>query len=160
MGFNNEKTVLITGCSSGIGRCLAHGLRARGWRVFATARKPADVTTLAAEGFESLPLDVTSPDSIAAAVDDVLRRTGGRLDALINNAGFGLPGAVEDLSRAGLRVQFETSAQCPRRTRFRQWAHIAAMSNVSLGAMPPSPKNAAPREPAATSSAARNSFAA
>ena len=66
MGFNNEKTVLITGCSSGIGRCLAHGLRARGWRVFATARKPADVTTLAAEGFESLPLDVTSPDSIAA----------------------------------------------------------------------------------------------
>lgn len=109
MNFNNEKTVLITGCSSGIGHCLADGLQTRGWRVFASARKPADVTTLAAEGLESLLLDVTSSDSIAAVVDEILRRTGGRLDALINNAGFGLPGAVEDLSREGLRVQFETN---------------------------------------------------
>ncbi|MDO8596694.1 MAG: SDR family NAD(P)-dependent oxidoreductase [Sulfuricaulis sp.] len=109
MGFNDEKTVLITGCSSGIGRCLAHGLRARGWRVFATARKPADVKTLADEGFESLPLDVDSSDSIHAAVEEVLRRTDGRLYALINNAGFGLPGAVEDLSRAALRAQLETN---------------------------------------------------
>src|SRR3989344_2890819 len=109
MGFNNERTVLITGCSSGIGRCLAQGLRARGWRVFATARKPADVKTLADEGFESLPLDVDSSDSIHAAVEEVLQRTGGRLGALINNAGFGLPGAVEDLSRTSLRVQFETN---------------------------------------------------
>lgn len=103
------RSVLITGCSSGIGLVLARGLRARGWRVFATARKPADVASLAAEGFEALALDVTRPESIAAAVDDVLRRTGGRLDALINNAGFGLPGAVEDLPRDGLRVQFETN---------------------------------------------------
>lgn len=109
MNFSSEKIVLITGCSSGIGRCLAHGLRTRGWRVFASARKPADVTTLATEGLESLPLDVTNSDSIAAAVDEVLRRTGGRLDALINNAGFGLPGAVEDLLRDGLRMQFETN---------------------------------------------------
>lgn len=109
MNFNDEKTVLITGCSSGIGRCLAHGLRARGWRVFATARKPADVATLAAEGFEALALDVDDSASIAGAVEEVLRRTGGRLDALVNNAGFGLPGAVEDLPREGLRVQFETN---------------------------------------------------
>ena len=93
---NPLRAVLITGCSSGIGLCLAHGLRARGWRVFATARKPADVTMLVTEGFESLPLDVDSSDSIAVAVDEVLQRTGGRLDALINNAGFGLPGAIED----------------------------------------------------------------
>ena len=71
--------------------------------------KPADVTTLAAEGFESLPLDVDSSDSIHAVVETVLRRTDGRLGALINNAGFGLPGAVEDLSRAALRAQFETN---------------------------------------------------
>lgn len=57
MGFNDEKTVLITGYSSGIGRCLAQGLRTRSWRVFASAHKPADVTALAAEGFESLLLD-------------------------------------------------------------------------------------------------------
>lgn len=103
------RSVLISGCSSGIGLAIARGLRARGWRVFATARKPADVATLAAEGFESLRLDVDSSDSIRAAVEEVLRRTDGRLDALINNAGFGLPGAVEDLPRAGLRAQFETN---------------------------------------------------
>ncbi len=105
----DTRSVLISGCSSGIGLATARGLRARGWRVFATARKPADVATLAAEGFESLGLDVDSSDSIRAAVEEVLRRTGGRLYALINNAGFGLPGAVEDLPRAGLRAQFETN---------------------------------------------------
>ncbi len=105
----DTRSVLISGCSSGIGLATARGLRARGWRVFATARKPVDVATLAAEGFESLRLDVDSSDSIRAAVEEVLRRTDGRLYALINNAGFGLPGAVEDLPRAGLRAQFETN---------------------------------------------------
>ncbi len=105
----DTRSVLISGCSSGIGLATARGLRARGWRVFATARKPADVASLAAEGFESLRLDVDSSDSIRAAVEEVLRRTDGRLYALINNAGFGLPGAVEDLPRAGLRAQFETN---------------------------------------------------
>ncbi len=103
------RNVLITGCSSGIGYCLAHGLRERGFRVFATARKAADVERLAAEGFESLPLDLDDSTSIAAAVSEILRRTDNRLYALVNNAGFGLPGAVEDLSRDGLRAQFETN---------------------------------------------------
>ncbi len=105
----DTRSVLISGCSSGIGLATARGLRVRGWRVFATARKPADVATLAAEGFESLRLDVDSSDSIRAAVEDVLRRTDNRLYALVNNGGFGLPGAVEDLPRAGLRAQFETN---------------------------------------------------
>ncbi len=61
------RSVLITGCSSGIGRCLARGLRARGWRVFASARKPADVAALVADGFESLQLDVDDSGSIGAA---------------------------------------------------------------------------------------------
>lgn len=103
------KTVLITGCSSGIGAAAARALRERGWRVFATARKPADVERLRAEGLESLALDLDDPDSIRAAVEDVLARTDGRLDALFNNGGFGQVGAVEDLTRDALRAQFETN---------------------------------------------------
>jgi NAD(P)-dependent dehydrogenase (short-subunit alcohol dehydrogenase family) len=102
-----KKSVMITGCSSGIGRCLALGLRRRGYRVFATARKSADVTMLARRGYESLFLDLESSDSIAQAVDTMLSRTGGRLYALINNGAYGQPGAVEDLTRETLRRQFE-----------------------------------------------------
>lgn len=101
--------MLITGCSSGIGRCCADGLRARGWRVFATARHARDVTALTAEGFEALPLDLDDSASIHAAVDDVLARTGGTLDALFNNGAYGQAGAVEDLSRDALRAQFESN---------------------------------------------------
>jgi NAD(P)-dependent dehydrogenase (short-subunit alcohol dehydrogenase family) len=105
----HDRTILITGCSSGIGLCCAHGLRARGWRVFATARKPADVERLAAEGLESLPLDLADPASLNAAVDEILARSGGRLDALFNNGAYGQPGAVEDLTREALREQFDTN---------------------------------------------------
>ena len=104
-----RKTVLITGCSSGIGLCLAHGLRERGYRVFASARKPADVASLMQAGYESLQLDLDSSGSIHAAVDTVLDRSQGRLYALINNGAYGQPGAVEDLSRETLRRQFETN---------------------------------------------------
>lgn len=103
------KTVLITGCSSGIGLCLAGGLRERGYRVFATARKIEDVQKLAAHGMESLQLDLDDSASIHAAVEEIIKRTGGRLDALINNAAYGQPGAVEDLRREVLRAQFETN---------------------------------------------------
>ncbi len=103
------RSVLITGCSSGIGRVCAEGLAARGYRVFATARKSDDVAALQSQGLETLRLDVDDPDSIAAAVDDVLARTDGRLYGLFNNAGYGQPGAVEDLSREVLRAQFETN---------------------------------------------------
>lgn len=103
------KSVLITGCSSGIGVAAARALHARGWRVFATARKPADVERLNAEGLESLVLDLDDSASIRAAVTEILARTGGRLDALFNNGGFGQVGAVEDLTRDALRQQFETN---------------------------------------------------
>jgi len=103
------KNILITGCSSGIGLCLARGLRERGYRVFASARKAADVATLTAAGFDSLVLDLDSSESIQAAVRTVLDRTGGKIYALINNGAFGQPGAVEDLSRTALRAQFETN---------------------------------------------------
>lgn len=103
------KSILITGCSSGIGLCVAHGLKARGWRVFATARQAADVARLNSEGLESFRLDLNDPDSIREAVAETFRRTGGRLDALFNNGGYGQIGAVEDLTRAALREQFETN---------------------------------------------------
>ncbi len=103
------KTILISGCSSGIGHTVAHGLKQRGWRVFASARKPDDVARLASEGLESLVLDLNDSASIQAAVETLLARTGGRLDALFNNGGFGQVGAVEDLGREALREQFETN---------------------------------------------------
>jgi len=103
------RSILITGCSSGIGYDAAHALKARGWRVFATCRQQGDCDRLAAEGLESLPLDYSCEDSIAAAVDEVLSRTDGRLDALFNNGAFACPGAVEDLPRGALREIFETN---------------------------------------------------
>ena len=107
--MTEHKSILITGCSSGIGLCVARGLRARGWRVFATARQVADVERLRAEGLESLPLDLRDSGSIHVAVAAVLAQTGGRLDALFNNGAYGQAGAVEDLSRAALQEQFETN---------------------------------------------------
>ncbi|MGX2040532.1 SDR family oxidoreductase [Methylocaldum sp. MU1018] len=107
--MNISKTILITGCSSGIGLCVARGLHQRGYRVFATARKEHDVETLRAEGFEAFRLDLADSRSIESAVDWVLQSTGGRLFALFNNGAYGQPGAVEDLSRETLREQFETN---------------------------------------------------
>ncbi|MEN8168722.1 MAG: SDR family oxidoreductase [Pseudomonadota bacterium] len=104
-----EKTILISGCSSGIGLCVAEGLKSRGYRVFASARKTEDVEMLQQRGLEALQLDLADSNSINNAVEEVLQRTGGTLDALFNNAAYGQPGAVEDLSRDVLREQFETN---------------------------------------------------
>jgi NAD(P)-dependent dehydrogenase (short-subunit alcohol dehydrogenase family) len=104
-----KKTILITGCSSGIGYCVAKGLHARGYRVFATARRRDSVEMLLAEGLESFRLNLTDSNSINFAFEEVMRRTDGELYALFNNGAYGLPGAVEDLSRDALREQFETN---------------------------------------------------
>ncbi len=104
-----ERSILITGCSSGIGYDAALGLRARGWRVFAACRKQADCDRLRAEGFDSPRLDYTDADSIETALAQVLETTGGRLDALFNNGAYALPGALEDLPTDGLRAIFETN---------------------------------------------------
>lgn len=103
------KTVLVTGCSSGIGLATASLLRNRGWQVAPTARKPADLEMLRAEGFDPVVLDVTDSASIADAANEVLRRFGGQLGAIVNNAGFGLAAAVEDAPRAMLRDVFEVN---------------------------------------------------
>jgi NAD(P)-dependent dehydrogenase (short-subunit alcohol dehydrogenase family) len=103
------RTVLITGCSSGIGLDAARTLGGRGWRVLATCRKAADCARLAAEGLESFPLDLADEAGLAAAAAEALGRTGRRIDALVNNGAFACPGAVEDLPRAALRDIFETN---------------------------------------------------
>ena len=105
----NNRSILITGCSTGIGLCVAQGLKTRGYRVFATARKAEDVDSLHEQGFESLQLDLDDSDSIQSAIKTILEKTGGTLDALFNNGAYGLVGAVEDLSRDALRAQFETN---------------------------------------------------
>ena len=109
MGRSMKKTILITGCSSGIGLDAARGLAARGWRVFATCRQEADCARLRDEGLESFVLDYSDEASIEAAVAVVAERSGGRLDVLYNNGAFGCPGAVEDLPRGALRSIFETN---------------------------------------------------
>lgn len=100
---------MITGCSSGIGWTVAKGLSARGYRVFATARKPSDVLRLRSAGLESFALDLNDDASIAKALGQVLEATDGHLYALFNNGAYGQTGAVEDLSRAVLRAQLETN---------------------------------------------------
>lgn len=104
-----QKTVLITGCSSGIGFDAAHGLRDAGWRVFASCRQTADCDRLRAAGFDSPRIDYADPASITAGLAEVLAATGGTLDALYNNGAFACPGAVEDLPRAGLEAIFQTN---------------------------------------------------
>jgi len=104
-----EKSILITGCSSGIGYDAAHALKKRGWRVFATCRAQADCDRLISEGLESFVLDYEDEGTIEAAVAETLARTGGTLDALFNNGAYAIPGAVEDLPRAALQTIFETN---------------------------------------------------
>jgi len=105
----SKRTILITGCSSGIGEAAAHMLHKDGWRVFATARTEADIKRLGAAGIEALYLDYTDPGSIAAVADEVLKRCDERLDALFNNGAYGQPGAVEDLTVEVLRAQMEAN---------------------------------------------------
>jgi len=106
---DDRRTVLITGCASGIGNHAARTLRDRGWRVFATCRKAEDCARLEAEGLESFRLDYEDGASIAAGFDEAMARSGGRLDALFNNGAYALPGAAEDVPVEGMRAIFEAN---------------------------------------------------
>ncbi len=109
MASTQDRCVLISGASSGIGYGVAQGLRTRGYRVIASARKQEDVQRLAAEGFTAVQLDLASSASIQAAFEATLAHTGGRLYGLFNNGGFGQLGALADISRDALRAQFEVN---------------------------------------------------
>ena len=102
------KSVLITGCSSGIGLCIAKGLKEKGYRVFASARSRDDVKNLQNLGFESLLLDLSSSESINAAVFKLYEMTD-NIYALINNGAYGQAGALEDISRDALDIQFQSN---------------------------------------------------
>lgn len=105
----DNHSILITGCSSGMGYETAVALHRAGYHVIASCRDPADVARLQGEGLFCIQLDLRDSDSIARAVADTLAHTGGTLYALFNNGAYGQPGAVEDLPRAALREQFETN---------------------------------------------------
>jgi NAD(P)-dependent dehydrogenase (short-subunit alcohol dehydrogenase family) len=106
----SERSILITGCSTGIGLAAAQTLKLRGWRVLATARRPEDLDRLEREhGLEALPLELKDEKSIARCAEEVLRRTDGRLYALYNNAAYGAIGAMEDITAGVLRDQLEVN---------------------------------------------------
>lgn len=134
----SQQSILITGCSSGIGLAAAHELKNRGYRVFATARKETDVNRLRELGFESVLLDVNDSASIDNALSHILSLTGGTLDALFNNAGYLQAGAVEDLTRESTRAQFETNVFGPMALvravlpTMRQQGHGRIIQNSSI----------------------------
>lgn len=104
-----KESILITGCSSGIGYFCAKSLHQAGYKVIASCRNTEDVERLREEGLFCLQLDVTSADSIHRAIDEVMEYTDGKLDVLFNNAAYGQCGALEDLPTEALRTQFETN---------------------------------------------------
>ena len=116
-----SQSILITGCSSGIGLDAALTLSQRGWRVFASCRNKADVLRMTDEfGLESVLIDYEDQDTIEAGFQEVLAATGGRLDALFNNGAYAIPGAVEDLPTAALRQIFEAN--------FFGWHHLTRLA--------------------------------
>ena len=104
-----SRTVLVTGCSTGIGAATALWLKERGWTVFPTARKPDDLENLRRTGFTPIEMDMSDADSVARGADQVLTACDGALGAVVNNAGYGQSGAVEDVAREHLRRQFEVN---------------------------------------------------
>jgi len=132
-----SRAVLITGCSSGMGRAIAMRLAGHGWTVYATARRPETIEDLASSGCHLLALDVCDEGSMQAAVARV-EETEGAVGVLVNNAGYGLEGAVEELAAADLRHQFETNVLGPLRLtqlvlpgmRQQHWGKVVNVSSV------------------------------
>lgn len=104
-----NKTILVTGCSSGIGKTVAYGLREKGYTVYPTVRKPDDLQVLVDDGFDPLLLDYADSQSVQTAFDELMKKTDGKLYAVFHNGAYGQPGAVEDLTRETLEKQFATN---------------------------------------------------
>jgi len=115
--------VLITGCSSGIGRALSQAFYDRGYRVVATARQSDSLAALKAQGMLTLPLDVTDSSAIATVIKTVLAREG-RIDVLVNNAGYGQFGPLMDISQESFQQQFATNVYAPLELAQRVAPHM------------------------------------
>ena len=125
------KTVLITGASSGIGRATAEVFLDDDWRVWATARDTDDIADLAAAGCETAELDVTDPDDCERVVEELVD-TENRIDCLVNNAGYGQFGAVEDVSTEDLHEQFDVNVYGPHRLVREALPHMRARENGTI----------------------------
>lgn len=132
------RSVLVTGCSSGIGEATAHYLRNKGWAVYPTARKEADLEKLRSEGFDPISLDLGDSESVQACISALLDKVPDGLGAIVNNAGMAMPGAVEDLNREAMRRQFEvnvfglqelTNGLIPK-LREQGWGRIVHVSSI------------------------------
>jgi short-subunit dehydrogenase len=135
--YLKDQVVIITGCSTGIGRALAFAFRKRGHRTFATARSSEAVQALQKEGFEALQLDVTQSDSIAQAVSTVMQRAK-RIDILVNNAGFNLFGPLAEVPIQGVRSLFETNVVAALEVTQKVFVHMAEQRRgriVNIGSM-------------------------
>ncbi|RKD95200.1 SDR family oxidoreductase [Halopiger aswanensis] len=123
--YTRKKSVLITGCSSGIGRATARAFLEDDWQVFATARNPDDITDLEQAGCTTFELDVTDPDQVAQAVERTVD-IAGAIDCLVNNAGYAQMGPLEDVSTADLHRQFDVNVYGPHRLVRAALPHMRA----------------------------------
>jgi NAD(P)-dependent dehydrogenase (short-subunit alcohol dehydrogenase family) len=127
----NNRTVLITGCSSGIGRATAHAFLDEEWRVYATARNPADVQQLGEAGCDIATLDLTEPDDVERVVGRVIEEEG-RIDALVNNAGYGQHGPLEDIEQDLFERQFDVNVFGPHRLVREVLPHMRAREDGTI----------------------------
>ncbi|WP_265108042.1 SDR family oxidoreductase [Halosolutus halophilus] len=123
--YTRKQSVLITGCSSGIGRATAEAFLAENWQVIATARNADDIAELADAGCTTLELDVTDPDQVASVVEETVDR-GGAIDCLVNNAGYAQMGPIEDVSTVDLHRQFDVNVYGPHRLARAALPHMRA----------------------------------
>ena len=125
------ETVLITGCSSGIGRATALSFLAEDWVVYATARNPADIETLGERGCRIATLDVTDPDDVERVVDRIIDEEG-HLSCLVNNAGYGQLGPVEDVPTEKVHRQFDVNLYGPHRLLRAALPHMRAQGEGTV----------------------------
>ncbi|QCS42478.1 SDR family oxidoreductase [Natrinema versiforme] len=123
--YTRKKSVLITGCSSGIGRATAQAFLAENWQVFATARNVDDIAALGEAGCETLELDVTDPEQVASVVERVVD-IAGAIDCVVNNAGYAQMGPLEDIATVDLHRQFDVNVYGPHRLTRAALPHMRA----------------------------------